>query len=376
MKRIVFLTGTRADYGKLKSIMLEVDKSPNFDLHVFITGMHMHSEFGSTYNEVLKDGYKNTFMFINQRVDQPMDTTLSKTVDGFSSYIAEVKPDLIIVHGDRLEALAATIVGAMNNILVGHIEGGEVSGTIDESIRHAVTKLAHIHFVSNEESKNRILQLGEQENRVFVVGSPDIDIMLSPNIPSIEKTKQRYDINFDEYALALFHPVTTSFREMANISESFVKALEKSNKNYVLIHPNNDYGRTFIVEAYQKLETNKRFRVFQSIRFEYFLSLLKHANFMIGNSSAGIREAFIYRTPSIDIGNRQKGRYQPSSYITHSSYCTDEILNAINNISKDIPPSKVDMVFGEGDSKDKFMKILDSETIWSFELQKYFMDKG
>src|SRR5690606_26359348 len=163
--------------------------------------------------------------YINQNPNTPMDIALSNTITGLTHYIQEIKPDLIVVHGDRLEALAGAIVGAFNNIRVAHIEGGEVSGTIDESIRHAITKFAHLHFVSNEESKKRIVQLGENPDHVYVIGSPDIDIMHSQNLPSLLKAKERYNIKFDHYSIAIYHPVTTENEYLKQRIKVFVESL-------------------------------------------------------------------------------------------------------------------------------------------------------
>lgn len=213
-RKVVFLTGTRADYGKLKSLMCEIKRHKEFELHIFVTGMHMLSKYGSTYMEVEKDGFDNIYKFVNTKINQGMDITLSNTILGFSNYVSEYQPDLIVVHGDRVEALAGAIVGALNNIKVAHIEGGEVSGTIDESIRHAITKFAHIHLVSNEEAKKRIIQLGEREDSVFVIGSPDIDIMFSDFLPTLEEVKEHYDIEFEEYGILMYHPVTTELDKL------------------------------------------------------------------------------------------------------------------------------------------------------------------
>ena len=374
-KKIIFLTGTRADYGKIKSILLSLDRHADFELFVFVTGMHMHKEYGSTYREVLKDGYTNIFTFINQRSDFPsaMDITLSNTIEGFSAYVQENKPDMVVVHGDRIEALAATIVGAIKNITVAHIEGGEVSGTIDESIRHAITKMAHVHFVANEESRSRIKQLGEDEKRIFVIGSPDIDIMISPNLPTWEATKKRYDISFDDFGIVLFHPVTTSYSEMAENAKIFMEAVQESGKNYIVIHPNNDTGRTFIVEEYEKLVGNPQFRVFTSVRFEHFLTMLKNATFIVGNSSAGVREASYYGTHAIDIGDRQKNRYASHVGITHTSYDKLQILSAIKNAKKTETPCA--QHFGAGNSTEVFMNILSTPLLWELPLQKHFIDR-
>ena len=151
-KRVLFLTGTRADFGKIKSLINILEKDNRFSVHIFITGMHMHALYGSTYLEVEGCGYSNIYKYINHTSETSMDLTLAKTIEGLSAYIKEFPPELIVVHGDRVEALAGAITGSLNNILVAHIEGGELSGTIDDLIRHAVSKMSHIHFVSNEEA--------------------------------------------------------------------------------------------------------------------------------------------------------------------------------------------------------------------------------
>ncbi|AXI10440.1 UDP-N-acetylglucosamine 2-epimerase (hydrolyzing) [Oceanobacillus zhaokaii] len=374
MKKILFLTGTRADYGKIKSLMREVEKSNQFELHVFVTGMHMLSKYGSTYKEIVKDGFKNIHQFINQQSETKMDITLSSTVLGLSNYVHELKPDLIVVHGDRLEALAGAIVGSFNNILVAHIEGGEVSGTIDESIRHAITKFAHIHLVSNKEAKDRILQLGEREETIHIIGSPDIDIMLSDELPSLAKVKDRYDIVFVDYAILMYHPVTTEISSLSYKVKILVDSLIKSEINYIVIYPNNDEGNSIILSEYERFNKNNKFKVFPSMRFEYFLTLLKNSRFMIGNSSSGIRETGIYGVPSINVGNRQEGRYDPNSK-QGSIISVDEneyaLLNAINNI-KDYKETTVD--FGDGNSDKKFIELIENQAFWEIPIQKKFID--
>lgn len=373
MKRIVFVTGTRADYGKLKSLMKKVEQHPDFELHIFITGMHLLSKYGATYQEIEKDGYVNIYKFVNQKLNQPMDITLSNTILGFSNYVSEIDPDLIVVHGDRIEALAGAIVGGINNIQVAHIEGGEVSGTIDESIRHAITKFSHIHMVANEEAKNRVMQLGEKRETIYVIGSPDIDIMYSNDLPSITKAKQRYDIAYEEYGILMYHPVTTEINQLEGNIREVVDAVIKSGKKYVVIYPNNDEGSQVILNEYIRLEQNNNFRIFPSIRFEYFLTLLCNANFIIGNSSAGIREAEVYGVPAIDIGSRQQGRYDidNSKSIIHTEDNKFLILSAIKSVSGLKFHNKAS--FGKGDSAEKFMRILEEQTIWERSPQKHFV---
>ena len=169
-----------------------------------------------------------------------MDRNLAKTIDGFSQYISHINPDLIVVHGDRVEALAGAKVGSLNNILVSHIEGGEVSGTIDELIRHSVTKMSHVHLVANNEAKKRLIQLGEFNESIFVLGSPDLDLMNESNLPSLKKVKNYYDIIFDDYAIAMFHPTTTEYKNVRVQAKSLVKALLESDTSYILIYPNSN----------------------------------------------------------------------------------------------------------------------------------------
>lgn len=372
VRKIVFLTGTRADFGKIKSVLLKLQASEQFELHIFITGMHMLKKYGATHEEVTSYKFVNTHKFINQNHYDSMDSILAKTVSGFSDFIKETEPDIIVVHGDRVEALAGAIVGSLNNICVCHIEGGEVSGTVDELIRHAVSKLSHFHFASNLDAQRRLKQLGEEESSIFIVGSPDIDIMISKDLPTISEVLQRYEIPFDEYGILLFHAVTTEVEQFFKISHDLVDAIIESEKNYVVIFPNNDKGSDFVLDAYKKFKSYpERIRVFPSVRFEYFLTLLKFSQFMIGNSSSGIREAPYYGVPSINIGTRQSGRSQ-SEYITNSSYKKEEILDKISTIH--LCKYEPQMEYGSGDSADKIFETLRRDFIWDRTTQKYFVD--
>ncbi len=374
MRKIVFLTGTRADFGKLKSLISITQKSKKYEVHIFVTGMHMNSLYGSTIDEVRKHGFENIYPFINHDSIESMDRTLAKTIDGFSHFVAEIKPDLVVVHGDRVEAMAGAIVGSLNNILVAHIEGGEVSGTIDELVRHAVSKMSHIHLVSNKEAKSRLIQLGELPSSIFILGSPDLDLMNPKTLPELNNVKKYYNIGFKDFAIAMFHPVTTEFRNTQRNARKFVDALLDSNENYIVIFPNNDLGSSEILGEYKRLEDNKKIKVFPSLRFEYFLTLLKNANYIVGNSSAGIREAPYYNTLTVDIGSRQNNRAQGSS-IFHANDDYDSIMQAIcfaKDYKVDIFDQKID--FGQGNSDKIFLDLLNENKIWLIECQKQFQD--
>lgn len=370
-RKIVFLSGTRADFGKIKALIQGVENHPQFEPYIFVTGMHLMHQYGYTLIEVERCGFKNIYTFHNHTDEATMDLTLAKTINGFSSYIKEIDPDLIVVHGDRVEALAGAIVGSLNNILVAHIEGGELSGTIDELIRHSVSKLSHIHYTSNDDAKKRLLQMGELENSIFTIGSPDVDIMFSDRLPSLEEAKRYYEINFSDFALAMYHPVTTEYGNMQERAHQFVEALIESGKNYVLIYPNNDLGSKYILEAYELLKGKNDFKIFPSIRFEYFLTLLKNSKFIIGNSSAGVREAPYYGIPTVNIGTRQLNRVLGESIINCKA-TKEEILIAIAKTNS-LNPENVE-VFGQGNSTMLFLESLQLPEIWNINHQKQFRD--
>ena len=194
-KKIVFLTGTRADYGKIKSIIQKLSRNKKYKINIFVTGMHLRAKYGLTYKEIYKDfkKFKNISIFKKSNFisSQAGEMILSKTVNIFSKYIEKIKPDLIVVHGDRLEALAGSIVGTFKKFIVAHIEGGEVSGTTDEHLRHSISKLSHVHFVANKKAKKLLVQMGEDRKNIYITGSPDLDLMSSNKLPKIEDVKKR-----------------------------------------------------------------------------------------------------------------------------------------------------------------------------------------
>jgi UDP-N-acetylglucosamine 2-epimerase (hydrolysing) len=371
-KKILFITGTRADFGKLKPLIQAVHDDSDFDYLIFSTGMHMLSKYGNTSIEIQRSGFNNLFMFINQMEGESMEIILANTIIGLTRYLYEHRVDMIVIHGDRIEALAGAITGALRNILVAHVEGGEISGTIDDLIRHSTSKLSHIHFVASDVAEKRLQQLGENDNTIFKIGSPDIDIMLS-DLPSIREVKDHYEIKFSTYAIALLHPVTTEIDQLYKHASIFVESLIKSGKNYVIIYPNNDIGSEHIFRAYnEELEDNERIKLFPSLRFEYFLALLKHADFIVGNSSAGIHEAPVYGVPTINIGTRQSNRFQYES-ILNVDYDINEILEAIATAFEIKRFTPCDH-YGDGSSAEKFMNVMRSKELWQISQQKKFKD--
>jgi UDP-N-acetylglucosamine 2-epimerase (hydrolysing) len=373
-RKIVFLSGTRADFGKMKSLIRTLlAEPPEFEVHIFATGMHMDPKYGYTVLEFEKCHFPNVFRFINTSAGGGMDQAIGNTILGFSQYVRLIRPDMIVVHGDRSEALAGAIVGSLNNILVAHIEGGEVSGTVDGLIRHSVSKMSHLHFVSNEEARRRLVQLGEDPNAVFVIGSPDVDIMNSPDLPPLAEVKAHYDIDFDDYGILAFHPVTTSLSTLQRDVRELQQALLESGENWIAIYPNNDEGSNIILAEYEAcFNDHPRVRMFPSLRFEAALVLLRHARVIVGNSSMGIREAPYYGTPTVNVGTRQEGRTQNAQIINVPAKRAN-VLSAIRTATAG-PELRPVREWGHGDSDRRFRRLLERPELWQTPVQKSFRD--
>jgi UDP-N-acetylglucosamine 2-epimerase (hydrolysing) len=243
---------------------------------------------------------------------------------------------------------------------------------MDELIRHAITKLSHLHFVSNDQARKRLIQMGESTDSIFVIGSPDIDVMLSDRLPDIAEAKHRYEINFSEYAIAIYHPVTTELCALPSNVTNVSAALEEAGLNFIVIYPNNDPGAEIILEAIARFRDNPRFKLLPSMRFEYFLTLLKHARAIVGNSSAGVREAPVYGVPTVNIGSRQLNRFNYPS-IHNVADDKDEILHALRKLPESVVPS---LHFGNGDSARQFIAQLRDPKLWATPCQKQFRDMG
>lgn len=371
-KKVLFLTGTRADFGKLKPLIGAMRDTERFVPQIFVTGMHMLGRFGSTWEEVVGSGLAPVYPFVNQATGDSMDIVLAKTVTGLSDYVAESPTDLLVVHGDRVEALAGAIVGTLKNIRVAHIEGGELSGTVDEVLRHAVSKLSHWHFVSNDEARNRLLQLGEAEESIFVIGSPDIDAMDSPHLPTLEASFEHYALSPDHYGILIFHPVTTELESIETNTRVVMDALIADGREMIVIESNNDWGSDKIRRVFDDYQDIPTLHFFPSIRFEFFLSILRKADFIIGNSSSGIREAPHYGVPAINLGSRQNNRVRSALVID-----TDITAEAISRSLKaaDAAARVPEKNFGDGRSVERFVGILQQASCWETPIQKQFIDR-
>lgn len=371
-RKLLFVTGTRADYGKIEPLA-RAAQAAGFVIGFFITGMHMMSRYGETKLEVKRFVGAEFFEFVNQRAGDSLDFILAKTVMGFSDFVHEHRPDLVIVHGDRVEALAASIVCAMKYIPSAHIEGGEVSGTIDESIRHCNTKLCSAHFVSCEAARVRVLALGEEPGRIYNIGSPELDSHARPSGVCLDEVRSRYEIPFEEFGIAIFHPVTSEADSMHAQAESLFGRLLASRRCFVVIAPNNDPGTEAIFDVIKDLPT-ERFRLIPSMRFAYFSELMRHAALMVGNSSAGVREAPFLGLPSLDVGSRQRYRASSSSITTASAFDAQAIDSFLaGQWCRRFTP---DFTFGTGQAAEAFVEVLMTPKFWHVSLQKGFFVQG
>jgi len=368
-KKIFFITGSRADYGKIKSIAKMSEKK--FQNFIFVTGMHMIPKYGNTHSIIGKDFPNSTIIKkTNQSGGETQDIILSNTIVILSKMLKKINPDLVIIHGDRIESLACAISSSVNNYLTAHIEGGELSGTVDEHLRHSISKLSHVHFVSNSDARKKLLRMGEIKKSVHVVGTPDYDLMQEKYLPSLKEIKKRYNIKFLDFAVSIYHPVTTDLAFLKKNIITYLNALVKSKLNYIVIYPNNDPGSDIIVEAINKiLGQNKKFRILNSMRFEHFLKTLKSSKFIIGNSSAGIKEAPFFGIPAINVGNRQKNRAKLCNLfdVNHSE---NQIVKVIESVKS--KKYKTNFFFGKGNSFKKIYNILLKKNFWKTPIQKIF----
>lgn len=369
-RQILFLTGTRADFGKLEPLAAAA-RDAGHQVGFFVTGMHMLDRYGLTKLEVGRMPGVAVHDFVNQRPGDPQDTVLAKTVTGFSDYVAEHRPDLIVLHGDRVEALAGALVSAMNYVRSAHVEGGEVSGTIDEVFRHCNTKLCTHHFVSSETAANRVMALGEPEENIHVIGSPELDFHARPSGVTLAEVKVRYDIPFGDFGIVTFHPVTSEQATMGAQAQDLFSALQVSGRNFVVIAPNNDPGSEAIFAVLDALPRD-RFRVLPSMRFAHFSELMKNAACMIGNSSAGVREAPFIGLASLDIGTRQANRSDAASVTACEAADSATIARFLGDQwgHRHAP----DAGFGQGGAAGRFVQVLADPAFWERPLQKAFRD--
>lgn len=368
--RVSFITGTRADFGKIEPVISEFINRGH-DVNIFVTGMHHFDEFGLTKIEILNKFEDHVYQYINQELGDPHEQVFIKTMIGLMEYVTFFKPNLIFVHGDRIEAFATCSFCAMRQMPVAHIEGGEVSGTIDEAYRHCNTKLSSIHFVSTEIAAKRIQLMGEESGRIFCTGSPELDSHLDNGRPSLQTVMEHYEIPFSDYGILVFHPVVTELNDTKRQILEIVEQLKNTSKNYVVIKPNNDPGFEVIIDTLKTLP-KKYFKIIPSMRFSHFSRLLEHSSLVIGNSSLGVREAPFFGVASIDIGTRQTNRASSKSVNILDKKKINTLQTLIENQWG--LKYKSNAFYGNGGAAKKIADVIDSGIIQKLSNQKFFKD--
>ena len=336
MKRIGIMTGTRAEYGLLKSLMQEINKDNDLELYLIVSGMHLSPEFGMTYKEIEEDGFE-----INAKVEMLLSSDspagISKSIGlgviGFADEFQRADLDMLILLGDRYEALSAAISAMVMRIPIAHLHGGELTeGAIDEGIRHSITKMSYLHFTSTEEYRRRVIQLGENPERVFCVGAIGVENIKKINLMTKEELERSIHFEIDENTVIVtYHPVTL---ENNTVEEQFLNLLKVLDRNpkirMIFTKANADTNGRIVNELIDKYvaQNSERACAFMSLGQKRYLSALKYCRIVIGNSSSGIIEAPSFGKPIINIGDRQKGRICADSVI-NCGYTQQEIQQAM-----------------------------------------------
>ncbi len=374
-RKILIVTERRADYSKFRPILKEIKQSKKLDYFLIVTGSHLLKEHGSTINEIIKDGFKITSKF--KIYSKNRDDTGKGMVSGMgtaliqlSKIIDKLNPDVVLSGFDIGVNFAAAITGAHMNKIVAHLEGGEVTGTIDESIRHATTKFAHIHFTTNDVATQRLIRMGENKKQIFVVGNPSLDSIKSiRKIPKYE-IESKFEINLKKpFVIIMQHTVTTEIGDVEKHILQTINAINELNIQAIIIHGNTDAGSKKIM----KVLKNSNIKQYASLEFEYYINLLKYATALVGNSSSGIMEAPFLHVPSINIGTRQSGRLRSPSVIDvgyNKDQIKNAILKAINNKQFHKKVKNQKRLYGDGNSAKKIIKILENIDLKNIPIQK------
>lgn len=339
-RKVLVVTGTRAEYGLLKSPMREIQNHDELLLAVVATGMHLSPRHGETVQEIREDGFtvdREVLMQVDGDSGKAMAKSLGVGTTDLAETFDSLDPDVVLVLGDRDEALAAALAAAHMNIPVAHIHGGDAmqGAVIDDSIRHAITKFSHIHFPASQLSAQRIRKLGEEEHRIFISGAPGLDDVLKDSFDDPDAVLEKYGLEASRPLLLLVqHPVTTQPERAGVQMATTLDAVETFDAQVVIVYPNSDAGGERIIEEIESREFSQPVRTFRSLPRDEYLALLKAADAMVGNSSSGIIEAPSFDLPVVDIGPRQKGRERAENVVS-VPYRTDAIQRAISRCLDD-----------------------------------------
>ena len=372
MRKICIFIGSRANYSSLKSVMVAVKNHPDLKLQLVVGASALLDRFGKIVDLIQEDGFEPDFTFHNI-VEGGNPVTMAKStglgIIEMAMVLNNLKPDFVLVVGDRFEIMSVAVASAYMNIRIAHTMGGEISGTIDESIRHAVTKFAHLHFPANEDARQRIIKMGEDENFVFNVGCPRIDLVADElkkdSIITLNNIFDKYKgvgstFNLEEpFLLVSQHPVTTEFGSSRHQIEQTLYALEELKMPTIMLWPNIDAGTDDIskgIRTYREKYHPEWLHAFKNLPTDVYIHLMNTTKCLIGNSSSGIREGAFIGTPVVNIGTRQKMRMR-SGNVLDVGYNSGEILQGIKKQIANSAYSS-DMMYGDGKAGDRIAKIL------------------
>ena len=369
-RKICVITGTRADYGILYPVMKAIEGSGKAKLFVIATSMHLMKEFGHTVDQIKRDGFK-----IYEKVDvsykddtgQAMAYSIGQSVCAFSKTFQRLKPDVVMLLGDRGEMLAAAIAASYMNIPVTHIHGGEISGHVDGIVRHALTKLSHLHFAATKEARQRIIRLGEEPWRVKVTGAPALDRILNGHATSKKELVKKYKLDLSKpLAILLQHPLSSNIVDASKQIVESVAAVTDLKIPTVILYPNADAGGRAMIKSLSKFKDHPLLKHFKSISQEDYFGLLRIASVLVGNSSSGIIEAASFRLGVVNVGDRQKGR-QHASNVLDARHDREDIKKAVRKVLNDTQFKKrlarCQNIYGDGKAAQRIVGFLTSVSL-------------
>ncbi len=372
MRKIAIVTANRADYSRVKSVLAAVQKHPALQLQLVVAGSHLLDHYGLSVKDIERDGFPIAAR-IPMELQGSEPVTMAKSVGlgvlEFATCFANLKPDIVVALVDRYENFASAIAAATMNIPTAHIQGGEITGTIDESLRHAMTKLSHIHFPATATAKDRIIKMGENPNYVFDVGCPATDILLStPEMSPTELTQSVRSLfkdpqaDFDPekpYLMAIQHPVTTEFGSGISQMKETLEGIKGLGMQIFMLWPNIDAGSEDVsrgIRLFKLANPGEKLTILGHMPHAIFANLLRKTKCLIGNSSSGIRESGYFGIPTVNIGTRQKGR-EHGRNVLHAGYNKNEIRQAVMQQLNHGPYEK-EFIYGKGNAGEKIAKIL------------------
>jgi len=374
MRKVAVFTGTRAEYGLLYWLLKDIQADSGLELQLLVSAMHLSPEFGLTYQQISKDGFEITEkveMLLSSNTSVGTAKSIGLGVIGFADALDRMQPDLIIILGDRFEALAAAQAAMILRIPIAHIHGGEITeGAYDDAIRHAITKLSFLHFTSTEEHKNRVIQLGENPSRVFDVGAVGLDHLQRSKLMTLEELSSSLNFKLDKpYLLVTYHPVTLASEPATESFNNLLKALDEyKDFKIILTYPNADDGGREIIPLLEEYANNnsKRVLAIPSLGQLRYLSAVKYASAVVGNSSSGIIEVPSFKVATVNIGERQRGRMAASSVF--NSNATADGIGAALKEALDADLSQVINPYGKGNASQSILDEIKSVDLSSIKV--------